>query len=285
MLPEGFSGRLLVRFSPENIYDKEWYYDTGDVQVQSLNGENYWEASERVNSEFGFRFAIENMKSPHLMVFAYPDNKRRYMGVSDCMSYDLNMGISTGGVFPLSNEIKVQTLVFWPRTNLENVSFVTMAEGNPAAIAYVEIYELSELPSADIISPDGFRKIGFQFEDPCGYSNSLGATTFEQWRNRVIEYMKFTGQNELYYPVNWYHGPTWPSKTQPADQICLCLAENRRAYGILTKEPYDWVEELMAEFDSNSFEFSPSFTLARLGTLMEGRTYDVEDVYNGADTY
>ena len=285
MLPNGLKGKLLVRFSPENDYGESVFYCTDGTEVKSVKAGKYWETNGEFNSEFGFRFKIENISAPHLMVFAYPDDKRRYMAVSDCMSYDLNMGVSTGGAYPLSNEIKTESVIFWPRMAEENVSFVTMNEGDPAALAYLEIYELENLPEAEINAPEGFRKTGFQFEDPCGCSVSLGAKTFDEWHNRVIQYMKFTGQNELYYPVNWYHGPWWPSETQPSDCFACCLTEDRKKYGIVSASPSDWVEEIMTAFDENGFEFTPTFTLIRLGTLMENRSMDKQKIYDGEDTY
>ena len=79
-------------FRSENFYCSE-----GTALIHAALGD-YLETDGKLNSEFGFRFRVKNLNAPHLCMIRYPDDKKRYMGISDCFSYDLSTGVSTGGV-------------------------------------------------------------------------------------------------------------------------------------------------------------------------------------------
>ena len=280
------SRALIAHFVCGEAIPAENFYCSAGTHVCDAPAGMYWETSGKLNSEIGFRFSVSHPEKPHLCVFRYPDDKKRYIGVSDCLTYDLSTGISTGGVYPLSGEMKIVEMVFWPRRRTENVSFITMNEGDPAALASLEIYELASLSGEDLPSGANLRRLGIQFEDPCGKCLSLGAETYAQWRERLIAYMKASGQNELYYPVNWYHGPNFPSETQPADLYDVCLSPDRRQYCRATGHPFDWVEDFLTDFDRNGLFFSASFTLVRLGTLLQNMNTDEASVRAGkSQTY
>ncbi len=286
MILDKCKGRLIARFDCNSKLSNNDFYCSDGLKIAQSEIGTYWETNGELNSEFGFKFKIENLDKPHLMRFAYPDDKKRYMGVSDCISYDMSTAVSTGGVYPFSNKMQIVEKVFWSRYKESNVSFVTMNVGNPAAIAWVEIYELEGLPVVEDLPIDKeFRRIGIQFEDPCGRCGDLGALSLKKWNERLIEYMKSSGVNELYYPVNWYHGPIFPSKTQPADFCDWIMTEDRRNFSRCTTTPPDWVEDILDSFDKENLFFTASFTLSRLGTLLANRQEDEDAIKNGADTY
>ena len=288
MILDTQKGKLIAAFHCEegDMLTIDKFYCSEGTSVKETPIGKYWETNGDFNSEFGFRFHVENVNKPHLLRFRYPDDKKRYMAVSDCLGYDYSTAISTGGVYPFSNEIKTVEMIVWPRMEWSFICFVTMNEGNPAALTSMEIYELEELPKGpELPVCDEYRTMGIQFEDPCGRCDSLGAKSYREWNEKMIAYMKASGQNELCYPVNWYHGPQYPSKTQPADMCESFLEANGRMFSRVTTMPTDWVEEILTEFDKNDLFFNASFTLVRLGTLLQNMQIDEEAIKAGADTY
>ena len=222
-----------------------------------------------------------------MAVISYPDDKRRYMCVNDGTSYDLSTGVFTGLAYPMSHTMKRIENIFWPRWTDCSITFMTWGFGESAAVQGFSIYELSELPKAAI--PAGLmknkRSIGIQYEDPCGKGASEGAKTFDEWLTHHIEYAHHTGQNRLVYPINWYHGPQFPSETQPADAFDVVVAEDRKQYSRSTTHPPDWLSILLKRFDDENLEFVGSMTLLRLGNLMKNMNIDLESIKQGKDTY
>ena len=104
MILDKCKGRLIARFDCNSKLSNNDFYCSDGLKIAQSEIGTYWETNGELNSEFGFKFKIENLDKPHLMRFAYPDDKKRYMGVSDCISYDMSTAVSTGGVYPFSNK-------------------------------------------------------------------------------------------------------------------------------------------------------------------------------------
>ena len=97
--------------------------------------------------------------------------------------------------------------------------------------------------------------------------------------------MQHTGQNILVYPINWYHGPQFPSKTQPSDAFDVVVAEDRKQYSRSTTHPPDWLSVLLERFEKENLEFTGSMTLLRLGNLLENMNIDLDSIKAGKETY
>lgn len=262
---------------------QENYIEIGETIVIESRIGNYRETNPKSLSRFGYRFEIEHVGKPHLMVIKYPDDKRRMLCINDGTSYDLSTGIFSGG----NNEItgKMQTIcnVFYPRWKDESVLFSTWGYGEPAAVSEFWVYEVEKLPNLELYETG--RTFGIQYEDPCNINSAEGAYTFVQWLERHIEYMNYSGQNRLVYPINWYHGPIIPVKCQPADKFAIYTGKNRKRYVRSTLAPPDWLEDLLSRFDDENLLFTGSMTLMRLGHLLKNMNTDIENIYDGADTY
>ncbi|MBI3118137.1 MAG: family 10 glycosylhydrolase [Candidatus Hydrogenedentes bacterium] len=162
--------------------------------------------------------------------------------------------------------------------------FMTWGEGEPAAVASIEIWELVDLPPLELnAAPDG-RELGVQYEDPCGTAGAEGAFSHAEWIERVAAYMKYTGQDLLAYPLAWYHGPQFPSGREPSDGLDAIAAPNRVLYGRWTTHPVDWYATLLERFSQEQLSFQGSLTLMRLGSLMQRMNVDLESIRGGADT-
>ncbi len=280
--------RLIKRFDCTQIYTADTYFSYGDVHVTSSEAGKYREAEAKPLSRFGYRFSVKSVGKPHLVVVRYPDDKRRFMCMMDGTSYDLTIGTFTGVKQPLTHKMQEIRKIFWPRWNDCSIVFMTWGNGEPAAVADIQIYELDDLPALNINKNRGnipTRELGMQFEDPCGMTFSMGAYTEQEWLDRTISYMQYTGQNLLTYPIVWYHGPLYPSKCEPSGLAESVAAPDRTIYARWTSDLTDWVDVLLKKFEKENLEFQGALTLLRLGSLMKDMNINLDSIKAGKETY
>lgn len=281
------AGRLLTTIDCTVDYPAERYFDHGAVRVVDSPAGRYREAEGKPLSRFGYRFAIEHVGRPHLLVLRYPDDKRRFTCMMDGSCYDLTTGVFTDFQQPLSGKMLELRRVFWPRWKDCSVVFMTWSNGEPAAAAQIQVLELDDLPALNLASAPGAsprREFGTQYEDPCGQCFGEGAINAEQWLDHVTAYMQHTGQNLLTYPVVWYHGPFYPSKREPAGDFGWTIAPDRTHYGVWTSQPAEWVVPVLERFGREGIGFQASLTLLRLGSLMEKMNLDLDSIQAGRET-
>jgi len=291
-------GRTVADIDCTREYPASLYFECGDVVVTSSTAGRYREAAPDPDSRFGYRFAVEHVGKPHIAFVRYPDDKTRCMSVSDGTCYDLSIGVFTGRAKPhnkyiglaqpLTGEMLEIRQIFWPRWKDCTIAFGNTTQGEPAAAAHVTICELESLPPLQVPhNPnDGARRsLGISYEDPCSHSSDLGALTFDTWLDRMVTFAKYSGMNRLTYPIIWYHGPLYPSETEPANYFDWSVAgTNRNLYIRWTTQPEDWIERLLNRFDSENIEFVSQVTYIRLGSLMEKMNTDLDAIRAGADT-
>jgi len=292
-------GRTIAEIDCTREYPTNLYFECGIVIVTNSTAGTYREAEPTPDSRFGYRFSVKRVGKPHLAIVRYPDDKTRCMSVSDGTCYDLSIGVFTGTAKPHDRNTglaqpftgKMQEIrqVFWPRWKDCTIAFGNTTQGEPAAAAQVTICEVKELPALDVpeFYADGPRRVlGISYEDPCSHSSDLGALTFDTWLDRMVTFAKYEGMNRLTYPVVWYHGPLYPSPTEPANYFDWSVASpvNRNLYIRWTTHPEDWVEKLLTRFDKEHLEFVSQVTYIRLGSLMEKMNIDLDAIRAGADT-
>lgn len=293
------TGRSVASFDCVKEYAPDTYFGHGEVRVTRSAAGVYREAGSSPESRFGYRFQVEGVGKPHLAIVRYPDDKTRCMSISDGTCYDLSIGVFTGKAKPhnkyvglgqpLSGKMQEIRQIFWPRWKDCSIVFGNTTQGEPAAAADVTICEVEELPA--LKAPNGpdrgaRRTLGISYEDPCSHASDLGALTFDAWLDRMVTIAKHTGMNRLTYPVVWYHGPLYPSETEPVGYFDWSVASpvNRNLYIRWTTRPEDWVERLLARFDREELEFVSQVTYIRLGSLMEKMNIDLEAIQAGVDT-
>ena len=275
------------------------YFGLGEVRVVQSKAGAYREAGLSADSRFGYRFQIRNVGKPHLAIIRYPDDRTRCMSISDGTCYDLSVGVFTGtakphGTYtglaqPLSGKMHEIRQFFWPRWTDCSIVFGNTTQGEPAAAAHVAVYEVDNLPSLQFPGDQSAgprRSLGVSYEDPCSHASDLGALTFDAWLDRMVVFAKFAGMNRLTYPIVWYHGPLYPSDTEPASYFDWSVASpvNRNLYIRWTAHPEDWVERLLSRFDKEGLEFVSQVTYIRLGSLMKRMNIDLDAIRAGADT-
>ena len=280
--------RLVASFDGTKDYPPETYFALPEARVTESPIGSYREADAKPQSRFGYRFAVRNVGRPHLAVIRYPDDKRRFMSVTDGTCYDLSTGVFTAPGLPVSGGMLEIRQVFWPRWQDCSIVFTTLADGEPAAVANVAIHELADLPPWPVPGDPGDgsrRELGIQYEDPCGSAASEGAVTFEEWLARMIAYARHSGQKSLAYSIIWYHGPVFPSQREPTHYLDIAVSpKDRTQYVPWTTHPADWVARLLKRFGEEKLEFRGTVTLMRLGSLMERMNADLKSIQAGADT-
>lgn len=282
------TGTLVDRIDCTQDYPGDRYFSHGAVTVVESGAGRYREAEAKPLSRFGYRFSIQHPGRPHVAIIRYPDDKRRYMCIMDGTSYDLTTGAFTGWEQPLTGQMVELQQIFWPRWEACSIVFMTWSEGEPAAVASIEILELETLPPLEVPGDpnDGsHREIGIQYEDPCGCCASEGAMTREEWIEHLVQYARHSGQNLLAYPMVWYHGPQYPSECEPADGFGMLVARDRKQYSRWTTHPVDWYVGLLERFAREGIGFQGALTLLRLGSLLEKMNIDLDAIRNGADTF
>ncbi len=280
--------KLIERIDCTQNYPADTYFSYGDVKVTSSEAGKYREAEAKPLSRFGYRFKVKHTGRPYLAVVRYPDDKRRFMCMMDGTSYDLTIGTFTGVKQPLTNKMQEIRKIFWPRWNDCSIVFMTWGNGEPAAVADIQIYEMDDLPALNINKSGEnipARELGLQFEDPCGTAFSMGAYTEQEWLDRTISYMHYTGQNLLTYPIVWYHHPLYPSECEPSGLFGGVAAPDRTIYARWTSHPADWVDTLLKKFEKEGIEFQGALTLLRLGSLMKDMNINLDSIKAGKETY
>ena len=285
-LPKGYDGKQVVFFDCTETYPKEQFFMQEGTHVAESALGRYLETSDKALSRFGYRFPIENKDKPHMLVLRFPDDKRRHMLINDCFSYDLSTGVITGGEYPVTNQVQTIYYLFYTRTNDMTITFTTWGEGEPAAVFGFAIYELDQLPESEQIKAEiPTRKLGVQYEDPCGAQGDLGVMTYPDWSKRILQFAKTTGQNMLVYPINWYAGPTFPCESQPSSVYQWVTLPDHTQHTITSTQPKDWVSPLLDECERAGIDFVGGMTLLRLGNLLKNMNIDLDSIVQGKDTY
>ena len=275
---------LIIKIDCTENHPAEMYFDTGDVTVEQASVGTYRQAAGKPLSRFGYRFQITNVGAPHKLIVRYPDDRRRFMCVVDGTCYDMSTGVVTGFQHPVSGTMQTLEQVFWPRWEDCSITFMTWGHDEPAAAAEIEVHELDSLPVEENSTGEDTRVFGIQYEDPCGTGASEGAMDRITWGDRIATYAAHTGQNLLAYPLAWYHGPHFPSETEPSQDFDVVVGRDRKQHVRWTSEPTDWVTLLLDRLHESGIAFQGNLTLLRLGSLMKQMNIDLDAIQGGAET-
>ncbi len=263
--------KLIKRIDCTDELGADEFFSCGESRVVTTSAGSYREAAPQTMSRFGYRFQLEPDR-PYLLKVRYPDDKKRFMLIGDGTTYDLSFAITTGGVWPISGNMATIEEIFWPRFADLTLCFLSWSDHETAAVSCFEIYQLeaSELTAPETAALPGRRTFGTQYEDPAGTGASEGTADFSTWQKRVIEYLKFTGQNTFSYPLCWYHGPWVPVEGETAECFSICVNHHdRKQYMAWTSHPDDWADGFIQALGRENIDFSGVFTLLRLPSLME----------------
>ncbi|OGV36402.1 MAG: hypothetical protein A2X48_03350 [Lentisphaerae bacterium GWF2_49_21] len=222
----------------------ERFTSIGDCVKGTLDGRTYYEAGPKKNDRFAVKLDLPAAGVPYLIEWDYPDDKVRTMEMvgQDAKNagndYGLQTGVFCGDEYPLSMKTLTHRSILWARAKNNALIFMTArAGGGPAAVSELRIYSIQGgLPDAGIkdAPPVGgwTRTVGIHFEDPAiGYDFGMERQLmpeYEETLDRLIAYMKWSGQNFLSYPAVWYHGKmglTYQPRQHPDNFIGCILAK------------------------------------------------------------
>ena len=253
---------------------KENYRESVPSRTGHLAGTPYVEAGSAQFARVAFRFAVKNPARPHLLRVSYPDDRDRAFDVivnspNFPCTYDTQGGVIAGREYENTGQMQHYDLLYWPRERDQALFLTTWVAGAPAAITGFEVYELQgTLPPALIGPADPQkRRLGLYWEDQTlgeafgGRPGETDATRFTaESADRMIEYARWTGQNQLIYPITAYQGPTY-----------LSLSENLMT-GTGQRHPQEYVDLLLKRFEqaapNGEFGFLPSINCCLSSSLL-----------------
>jgi hypothetical protein len=206
--------RLLEGIDCAGEQSPGFYRDDGQAKVVPSPLGAYREAGETLGSRFAYRFEVDRLRIPHLLVVQYPDDRARRMVVSiDSPSYpvpgDVASGMACGGPFPVTNRVYEHRLLFWPREAEGRVMIVTAGPGMPAAALSVKVYEVEGgLPGLQVNEPSGqpSRRLGLEWARS-SILPSFGGRVLDDPAEvqiavaNLVDYLRWTGQNVVSFPV------------------------------------------------------------------------------------
>ena len=240
---------------PKPDMPSESFAKMGAVHLASLNGRQYLETDNDEGSRFVLRAKLPDADSIYLLEWDYPDDKVRSVDVVAQSArlkgseYELQNGYLTGGEYANTNTFITQKCLYFPCSTDIAVIFMTARQNKPAAVAELRVSKvLSGLPAMSYIPPvkgDGpGRTIGVYFEDPAinyDFGREGGSPAgFQIMLDRMVAYMKYSGQNLLTYPMVWYHGRIG-DEYNPRNHV------------------KGFMEAFLQKFDSEELSFIPSF--------------------------
>ena len=219
----------------------------GESSEGVCGGTQYLEMSPTAGERFAVH--LEPLESQKLYCFEwdFPDDKKRTVDIiaqsslhAEGSEYELQTGYLTGDEYPNGGKMLTQRALFWAKDSDISLIFMTArSTGSPesgnspdvvpggAAAAAIRVYEVTgPLPVARINPPGGEskkrREVGIYFEDPAiNYDFAADGSKpdeFPTMLQRLGDYMDYTGQNFLAYPLVWYNGPIGP-KYQPRPHL------------------------------------------------------------------
>ncbi len=257
-------------------HNTEDYWESHQTKINHTQCGSYRETPEIKFSRFAYRFKIPNIQKPHVLRVKYPDDRRRTFCIMDGRTYDISTGIATGREFPLSMKMQTHDILFWPRCTDLTVMFISWEASGPAAVSTLEIFQLQE-DSLDNVTPIvnavNTRKIGFQWEDPCGRYCTLGAVRKPDWSKRLASYMAMMKQSILCYPISWYWGILYPSQIDTPDFFELICDGKANTFAKCIEQPYDWLKELLTDLADKGIDFMGVFHTCRFRKLCDSIDY------------
>lgn len=243
---------LVKGISPERIVVR------GESTQGTLAGRSYYELGAKKNDRIAIRLRLPEAGVPYLVEWDYPDDKLRTMEmvaqVASTASWDeyaMQTGVFCGDEYPNSNQTLTHRSILWARSTDTVLIFMTARANAPAAMSELRVSRVTGgLPDAavrDAHPVNGWtRTVGIHFEDPAiGYDFGASGQLmphYEQTLDRLVAYMKYSGQNLLSYPAVWYHG------------------RMGTAYQPRPHED-DYISAILTKFEANGLGFTPTINL------------------------
>ncbi|OGV57115.1 MAG: hypothetical protein A2X45_09295 [Lentisphaerae bacterium GWF2_50_93] len=267
--------KLLETIEPAKGLPSSRFVSTGSCVKGSLGGSDYLEAGSNQHDRFAIKVELPEADVPYLIEWDYPDDKIRTIEMTGQQSISVNdfglqTGVFCGDEYPLSMKTLTHRSIFWAGSKEAAFIFMTIRRGAPAAVSQLRIYSIvGGLPDAGVSEPkpvNGWtRSIGFHFEDPAmgsdfGVPNQF-MPFYEKHLDRLIAYMKWSGQNMLAYPAVWYQGRIGSSY-------------------LPRPHPEDYMGCILTKFEANGLYFMPAINIHNI--KVEGVALNEKTIADGS---
>lgn len=202
------------------------------TEVKEVKGiGKYREGGAGKWDRFGYEVKIpEGSGSPLLLEITWPDDKERSMAFymiakrkREWLRDRLGGGVQCGGEYPNTGKMVASRYLFYPETDEYLFEVRTLVTGMPAAVSSLRIYRIKErLPELKInlTGKQKYRNFGHLDEDQSfellisqKEKNNLKFGRTVSLIETFLDYMDYTGQNIISYPVLRYW---WSYLDQPS---------------------------------------------------------------------
>lgn len=189
--------------------------------LKELNGIRYLEAGDKRFCRFALRFNLPT-NAIYCLEMDYPDDRLRTSDtiLQPCcegqfrQDYQMQVGVSSGEEYAPTGRMLSRRVIYWPRLADNALIVQTIADGAPAALAAVRVYRLDDgaLPAAKIVEPQGADHRHFaNYSEDCAVDSWFSRRqdtpeNFTELIDRLVSYMKYTGEDLFAYPGAWYEG-------------------------------------------------------------------------------
>ncbi|HEY3379660.1 MAG TPA: hypothetical protein VGL77_19465, partial [Armatimonadota bacterium] len=178
-------------------------------------------------SGFAYQVSMDNTSTPYLLEIDHPDDDWRSVCVSICDIYDAKakkgfmppgFGYETGGVYPISNAMQTERVIFWTNAKSVHLGLVSARIGRRVAAAHLRLYRIDgPLPSLGT-PPQGGRFMGAWLEEKdrwhIQFNTPPGLLDIERdyiGIQRWAELMAYTGMNAIWPTEAAYQQTTYDS--------------------------------------------------------------------------
>jgi len=251
------------------VRERARFCHSGRAGIVKTKTGSYVAAGSVPGDRFAYRFTVADTKEPHLVVLTYPNDRPhsaeiiitspRYAG-----SPDVATGYFREEGHPATEEMVELPIYFWPREKDNAIVFRTLEPGRSAACAKITVSRVvGGLPSARVELPsDGGRPLGLYWHDPAVPlqfgARSLAAAEIYTSFDRLTQYLRFTGQNLLCYPVVWHSGVLYATEKEA---FRLGAGAERHCN--------DWIEYALRLCERRAIRFVPEIFLAETFALAD----------------
>jgi hypothetical protein len=270
------------------------YFETGGTDVVTFSGGlSYRRTGTKEGDRFGYQFPVktENLGKPHVVVVEYPALDKQTLNART-MEIDIiepqgpviQTGVFTGGEYPCGsdeNQWKQHRIIFWPQHEKNLITIVNRWAGHRAGAICIYIFPILEdeagafFPKTNVMTPPGYegRLLGLWWEEPTiprefgvpvyydqngsPYYGTPSITDFHEALEHMIDYLHYTGQNLVVYPIYFYDDPVYPSRIEGWPL--------HGEKGLM--HPDDWFELMLKMCEANDISVIASFTMKSIPSL------------------
>ncbi len=238
---------------------------SAETSVKTLNGVAYREAGTEKADRFAFEIEFPPSQTagpPVVLDIVWPDDRPRSMGLymypeSESRQHRdrLEGGIQSGEEYPVSGTMRTTRYLFYPDRHRYLFEARTMVPGLPAAVAAVTVRPVTtRLPRLAIDYPPNatHRTLGHMDEDQSFevlFRKGTGPDTAVRHLAALCDYLDYTGQETVSYPLLRYHSVSYPAP------------DNYSGHGL---RPAGWIDLFLQIFGTRGKRLITSVNLTAL---------------------